>query len=235
VTDNLAVLYSVQQADTEIARLREALTGLDTGTELESQVAAVEAELVTLREERRTAEKESLDCELELRTLEEKRKTFQDQLYGGTVRNPRQLKDLQEEVEMLSREIRKLEDRLLELMETLEARGGEIQEREARLKELQESLEGVRAKYETTGGRLRREIADLESQRKERAAQVKPDLLKRYERIRSRQANLGIVKVTGSTCPGCHVRFPSEVVKALRAGRSELTCESCGRLLFWEE
>jgi predicted nucleic acid-binding Zn-ribbon protein len=93
----------------------------------------------------------------------------------------------------------------------------------------------VRAKYETTGGRLRREIAELESQRKERAAQVKPDLLKRYERIRSRQGNLGMVKITGNTCPGCHVTFPSEVVKALRAGRSELTCESCGRLLFWEQ
>ena len=235
VTDDLAMVYKIQQADTEIARLRQALDSLDTGAELESEIAAVEAELAGLREQQRAAEKESLDRELEVKTLEEKRERFHGQLYGGAIRNPRQLNDLQEEVEMLSRQIGKVEDRVLELMETLEARGGEIREREARLEELRGRLETVRAKHQTTGTRLRREIADLESQRGEWAGEVKPDLLKRYERIRSRQANLGMVRITGGTCPACHVTLPSELIKALRAGRSELTCESCGRLLFWEE
>lgn len=235
MSEDLAILYRVQQADTEIARLRQALAGLDTGAGIASELAAAEAELAALRERQRAAEKESLDRELELRTLEEKRKKFQDQLYGGTIRNPRQLSDLQEEVEMLSREIKKVEDRMLELMETLEGHRVEIHTREASLKDLQDRLQAVRTKYEATGSRLRQEIADLEAERGEWAARVRPDLLKRYEQIRSRQGNLALVRVTGNTCPGCRITLPSELVKALEAGRPNLSCESCGRLLFWEK
>ena len=234
MTEELAILYRVQQADTEIARLRQALAGLDSGEELASEVAAAEGELSALRERQRAAEKESLDRELELRTLEEKRKKFHDQLYSGAIRNPRQLSDLQKEVEMLSREIRKVEDRVLELMETLESCRGEIAVSEASLSELRERLEAVRSKYETTGTRLRQEIADLEAQRGEWAGQVKPEGLRRYEQIRLRQGNLGIVRVTGNTCPGCRITLPSELVKALHAGRPNLACESCARLLFWD-
>jgi len=234
VSEDLAILYQVQQADTEIARLRQALAGLDDGAQLESEVAAAEAELAGLREEERTAEKESLDRELELRALEEKRKRFQDQLYGGAIRNPRQLSDLQEEVAMLSREIRKVEDRMLELMEMLEDRRAQIHAREAGLKERQERLQAVRSKYETTGGRLRQEIAELEAQRGGLAAQVSADLLKRYEQIRTRQGDPALVRVTGNMCPGCRITLPSELLKALQAGRPNLSCESCRRLLFWQ-
>ncbi len=234
MSEELAILFQVQEADTELARLGQALAGLDSGAQLESEVAAAEAELAGLREQEHAAERESLDRELELRTLEEKRKRFHDQLYSGAVRNPRQLSDLQEEVEMLSREIRKVEDRVLELMEMLEERRAQIHAREAELKELRERLEAVRGKYETTGGRLRQEIAELEARRGGLASQVSANLLRRYEDIRSRQGNLGVVKVTGNTCPGCRITFPSEVLKALRAGRPNLSCESCRRLLFWE-
>ncbi|NIN97204.1 MAG: hypothetical protein GTO49_19960, partial [Anaerolineae bacterium] len=80
-----------------------------------------ERDLARLREQHRTTEKEATDRDLELKALEEKKARFESQLYGGTVRNPRQLSDLQGEVTMLSREISKVEDRILELMEALES------------------------------------------------------------------------------------------------------------------
>ncbi len=233
MSEDLTILYEVQQADLEIAHRREALSSLESGAELESAIGAIGAELTALREQRRAAEKEYLDRELELKTLEEKKAKFEAQLYGGTIRNPRQLSDLQGEVGMLTREIGKLEDRMLELMETLETGRSEIGARESRLKEMQAELDQVRAKYEKTGSRLRSEIADLEAQRRERAVAVSGQLLKRYEHIRARQGNIGLVKVAGDTCPGCRIGLPSETVKALRAGRANLTCDNCGRLLFW--
>jgi len=235
VSEGLKILYAVQQADLELARLQEALAGLDTGEELAAEAAGAEAELEELRRQHRASEKDHTDRELELETLEEKRARFQAQLYGGTVRNPRQLEDLQNEVAMLSREKGKVEDRLLELMESLELERSQIGAASAHLKELQERLAAVRAKHETTGARLRQEIADLEAEREARAAGVDRQLLRRYEQIRARQGNLGLVRITGNTCPGCHITFPSEVLKSIKAGRPDLTCESCGRLLYWDE
>jgi predicted nucleic acid-binding Zn-ribbon protein len=233
VTEELRILYEVQQADSEIARRREALDALESGEDLERTMGETQSEIGTLEEQHRATEKDYLDCELELKTLEEKREKFQGQLYSGAISNPRQLSDLQEEVQMLTREIAKVEDRMLELMESLETERSEIDAREERVKEAGAELEEVRAKYETTGSRLRSEIQELAAKRAEQAARVNAQLLKRYEQIRARQGNLGLVKITDDTCPGCRIGLPSETVKALKAGRANLTCDNCGRLLLW--
>ena len=234
MSGDLAILYQVQQLDSEAARLRETLAALDSGEDLEAEVAAAESELAALLGRHRSTEKESLDCELELKTLEEKKAKFQGQLYSGAIRNPRQLSDLQGEVEMLAREIGKVEDRSLELMDSLERERSEIRDREAQVGGMRERLVSVRTKYEGAGARLRAEIGELEQRRGEMAAQVPPQLLKRYEQIRARQGNLGLVKVTADTCPGCRIALPSETLKALKAGTRLSTCENCGRLLFWD-
>jgi len=233
VNEELSVLYRVQETDTEIARHQQALGSLDSGAEVEGEIGRLERELAELRGQRAAALKEHLDCELELKTLEEKKERFQGQLYSGRVSNPRQLTDLHKEVEMLAREVRKLEDRVLELMETLESQQSEIETREKRVAELQGELELVRAAYEEKGSRLRVELVELEARRKEYAGQLNVHLLKRYEQIRARMGNVGLVRVTGTTCPGCRIALPSDTVKAMKAGKPGPTCDNCGRMLVW--
>jgi len=232
VSQELAILYEVQRFDTEIASLNQALAGLDPGAELQAEIAAAESELSKLLNRHHATEAESLDRDLALKTLEEKRAKFKAQLYGGTVRNPRQLTDLEGEVQMLSREIGKIEDRILELMDSLEQERAEQKAQETRLAEMRARLAQVQGQYAATSSRLRTEVGETESRRAAAAGQVPVQLLKRYEQLRARQANLGLVRVTGITCPGCRVALPSETLKSLNADRGTLTCENCGRLLF---
>lgn len=235
VNEELATLYKVQELDAEIVRRRQALALLDTGADVEQEIAPLRSELADLRHKQTAAGNENLNLELELKTLQQKRDGFQSQLYSGRIGNPRQLTDLQREVEMLGREIRRVEDRMLELMETTESQRAGIADQEALLVELEQRLSDARARYEEVEGRLRGEMAELEARRVEVAQQVSPTLLKRYDQIRVRSANVGLVKVTGSECPSCHIALPSETLKHLKAGRSGLTCENCGRLLYREE
>jgi predicted nucleic acid-binding Zn-ribbon protein len=231
VNEELSILCKVQETDTEIERHRQALDALDSGTQLEEEVGAVESELAEIREKQSATEQENLDSELELRTLQEKKERFQGQLYSGAVSNPRQLSDLHREVEMLGREIGKVEDRMLEMMEALESQRAEIATRETRVAELRGDLESVRSGYEDKSARLRIELEEMESQRREFASRVGTQLLKRYEQIRSRMSNLGLVRVTGTTCPGCRIALPSDTVKAMKTGRPGPTCDNCGRML----
>lgn len=234
VSDDLAMLYQVQEVDTELARLRAALAKLDNGAALKLEVAAAENEHKSLLSRHHAAEAEARALELEISTLQEKKSRFESQLYGGTVRNPRQLSDLQEEVAMLDREITKLEDRELELMETLESQRALLSTRAADLAEMKQQLEAVLSDYAARSALLSEQISALEPQRADLAAGVPASLLKRYEQIRARQSNLGIVKVKDDSCPGCRVALASELLKELRTGRVGLTCDNCGRLLYWE-
>jgi hypothetical protein len=234
VNEELANLYRVQELDTEIARRQQALAALDSGAELEQQIAPLRSEIADLRQRQEAAENENLNLELELRTVQQKRDGFQTRLYSGRVSNPRQLSDLQQEVDMLGREIRRVEDRMLELMEMMESQREQIAAQETRLGELEQQLELARARHEEAGGRLRADISELEVSREETAQRVSPVVLRRYEQIRARSANTGVVKVIGGDCPGCHIALPSETLKHLKAGRSGLACENCARLLFWQ-
>jgi predicted nucleic acid-binding Zn-ribbon protein len=231
--EELAVLYDVQQADLEIARLKAALAGLDTGEEIRAQIGAAEEELAALQRQLQTSETEHRDRDLELKTLQEKRERFERQLYSGTVRNPRELSDLQGEVAMLTREGDRVELRVIELMLEVEQQRTQVAEKQATLAEMQERLGQVVAAFQTTAGRLQAEIAELEGQRRGLAARVGSQTLKRYEQIRARQNNLALVKVTSATCPACRVSLPSERLKAIKAGEAGETCDNCGRLLLW--
>jgi len=233
VNEELGILCKVQETDTEIARCRQALDSLDAGTQLEEEIGGLESELAEIREKQAATDQENLDSELELKSLQEKKERFQGQLYSGAVSNPRQLSDLHREVEMLSREIGKIEDRLLELMEALESQRSEIATRETRVGEIKGELESVRSGYEDKSARFRSELEELASQRRELAPRVGVHLLKRYEQIRSRMSNLGLVRVTGTTCPGCRIALPSDTMKAMKAGRPGPTCDNCGRMLVW--
>jgi len=234
VSDDLAILYQVQQIDGELARSTDELSGLDAGEALQADIEAAETEMKDRQAQHHSAEQESMDCNLELSALEEKKAKFEGQLYGGAVRNPRQLADLQGETQMLSREIRKLEDRVLDLMEAMEGQRAEMGRVEQGLTEMKRRLAEVRDGHERASHRLRGEIAELESRRKGLASQVSPTLLKRYEQIRARQGNLGLVRVVDGNCPGCRISFPSETLKRLKAGGSIQTCENCGRLLYFD-
>ncbi len=234
MSEELAVLYQLQQVDSDLARVKSDLAKLDNGLELKAEVAAGENEYKTLLNQHHVCEAEARALELEIKTLQEKKAKFESQLYGGTVRNPRQLSDLQEEVEMLDREVTKLEDRELEVMVTLEGQRAQLARWEEELSDKKVALHDLVARYNEASARLGEQVAALEGQRREVAAQANPTLLKRYEQIRARQGNLGIVRVTGDTCPGCRVALASELQKELRTGRAGLTCDNCGRLLYKE-
>jgi hypothetical protein len=231
--EELALLYQVQQADLEIARLKTALAGLDTGEELRAEIAAAEESLASSQAQLHATEAESRDRELELRTLQEKKQRFERQLYSGTVRNPRELKDLQGEVDMLKREGDRVELRVIELMLELEQQRAKAAEQQTAIAGMRQRLAEVVAAFEATSGRLRAEMAELEGKRSALAARVGAPTRKRYEQIRARQNNLALVKVTSATCPACRVSLPSERLKAIRAGEAGETCDNCGRLLLW--
>ncbi len=57
-------------------------------------------------------------------------------------------------------------------------------------------------------------------------------LLKRYEEIRARAGGVGIAKIEGNSCGGCHMTLPATLVKAVRDNAQAQTCENCGRLLL---
>ncbi len=74
-------------------------------------------------------------------------------------------------------------------------------------------------------------IKKLQEAREKLASRIEPQLLNRYERV-ARNYERAIVPVTDNFCLGCFVTLPTSY-QSLQSKKQILTCESCGRILYF--
>ncbi len=225
-------LFDLQQIDSRIAQLETSLASLDDGSTLRAQVAQARSAEDAARADLTARQARLRELDLELQTVAGKAAKVEADLYSGRIANPKELRAMQEDVEGLGRQRQRLEDEMLTLMEEIERLGEHLRgleaERQAKERALDEHLED----YAT---RQRALTADLETARRQRetmAADVAPELLRRYERLRSRKGGVAVALVSGSICGACHMTVPEALLTAAEESDDVHTCEDCGRILY---
>ncbi|MEE8318697.1 MAG: hypothetical protein V3R36_03550, partial [Dehalococcoidales bacterium] len=113
-------LYQLQEVDLEIESDEKALNGIvvrlgDNRLILEAQgrLTSAERQLDELRKRQRIAERETEDLAVKLATEEGK-------LYNGRIQNPKELANLQHEVELIKEKRSRLDDGVLAVMDEVE-------------------------------------------------------------------------------------------------------------------
>lgn len=230
--EQLQALYALQQIDTQLQRAKRAQSALDQGVDATQAAAAAHSEEQARLEHLHHCQAELKDSELKLSTIETKRKSYQDKFYQGTVTNPRELSNIEKEIDALGRQRSDLDGRILEIMEKVELAETDLKLASEKAKEADAHRDEVIAAFKSRHQTLEREIADAMRRRPEAAALVTDKaLLKQYEDIRVRAKGVGIGKIEGGDCGGCHMTLPGGVVKLTREGQQAQICENCGRLL----
>lgn len=228
----VADLYALQevdsQADAARARLEEIAAHLgdeEALAPLREAVAAWEARRLPLVERQRALESAVEHDRRHVQAEEQK-------LYGGSIRNPRELEDLQQEVETLKRHLREREDELLAVL-------GELEEVDAGLAAAQEELARAEAAWRQEQEDLRREqerlaaeLTQLEARRDPQARRLAPEALRLYEQLRQSRGGRAVVRVERGTCQGCRITLPMNLLQRARSGMTIVQCSSCGRILY---
>jgi len=80
---------------------------------------------------------------------------------------------------------------------------------------------------------LKRRIQRLRDTRGNLTRQIDRETLRKYERIRTRMGGLAFVASSNNQCSACKMQVPHQLYVRLMHGDEILTCEHCGRLLYW--
>jgi predicted nucleic acid-binding Zn-ribbon protein len=228
-------LYELQQLDRYIAELRRTLEKLDPGDHIQEEIQRQRAILEQIKREYDTLHAEAVDQELQLRQMDEKFREVERELYSGRITNPKELAALQGDLDYLKRRRSDLDIRLLEMWDKMETLRQQINQSQERMNEIEMRYEAYRQEYEYRKASLESEIRFHEQQRDELARQIDPEALAYYERIRERLGEIAIAKVVNRACDFCHTVLTPYLLKQLEQGTELITCESCARLLYWEE
>jgi hypothetical protein len=225
-------LFDLLGIDNDIERYNQSIASVEMGLEdnhllLETQ-QAVEGAQATLRKQ----EAERRDLELIAGSIQDKAKGVEGTLYGGTVRNPRELQDMQTELNLL-REQQKLQEESLLL--ALEA----IEETEQGLGNLESALQGIQTAWQREHKRLlverahlQKDSALLEEKRRSLSSLVSSEHLKLYDSLRPIRQGQAVAKVERGMCQGCRISLPTRVVQLARTSPKPVQCPSCSRILY---
>jgi len=61
---------------------------------------------------------------------------------------------------------------------------------------------------------------------------LKPSVLRTYKKLRTRYKHV-IVPVQDNVCLGCFAKLPTSYSMVGRKDNKIITCEQCGRILYW--
>lgn len=151
-------------------------------------------------------------------------------LYGGTVRNPAELIEMQRELEVMRAKLSTAEDDALERMEQVDRSEAGLQSASslvaARESQRAGALEPMRARLAT----LTAERDVLNAERDALRADTDPGDLSLYARIAAHRRP-AVTGLAGEFCAGCHMPVSNEERRAVRTGTGLTQCANCDRIL----
>lgn len=225
-------LYELQGVDLEIEARREALVRVES--RLGQSGALVEIRAALAREEESLAELERSQRlgEWEVEDLRSKAALLEQKLYGGSVRNPKELVSLQQQVEHLKKTKRRQEDSVLDIMTQVEA----AQSRVATIRRELERMEGNWREEQSSLSREQAELtaslASLEQRREDLVARIDGASLELYQDLRGKRQGRAVAKVEQGMCQGCRIVLPMTELQRARIGQELVQCSSCQRILY---
>ncbi len=226
----VALLYRLQQFDDEIRAGKKRLSDVVRLQAESNELLAARNRSETTAVELHQLHAHQTDINLELNSLVEKSNRSEQRLYSGMVKNPKELADLQSEVDSLGRRRGVLEDELLEAMILVE----EAEEEHAKASEALQQIEGKWQKNQqdlkNEQAELIERINNLTVQRKQTLSLIHPGSLAAYEETIRRVGTTAVVALTNNRCRGCLVTVPASLVKAADEGKL-VRCDSCDRIL----
>lgn len=226
-------LLGVQEIDVRLVALEEKQEEIPRRrAEIAHEIDALEAER-TQRED--ALEKTRLDRrgrETELEARQTKLERYESQL--GEVKTNVAYSALLTEIQGAKREVKELEDEILDLMESRE-------DHDRRLAEIANELEERRAEARDALDALAAEEAEVERaievervRRAEAVAGIDKQLYRLYDRLRRGKRFPALVPLKGQACGACFGRMTPQVVREITHEGVLHPCEACGVLVYAE-
>lgn len=225
-------LIRLQHVDNEINTISSLLEAIPTRIEAIDAEIKSTAEIIARAKEKLAAnQKKRRDLEGEVKDIKGQAAKFKRQL--NDVKTNKEYTALLKEIEETTHKADAIEETIIQ--EMIAADDIEREIKAATLKKAEEEGRLQKAKQAIV-----QEQKDLEAKKEVLTAErgvivpaIPPDQVKLYNRIRVKLNNIALSPVTDDFCSICQMRIRPQLVNDIQDMRKIITCEACGRILYW--
>jgi predicted nucleic acid-binding Zn-ribbon protein len=194
--------------------------------ELRDSIAAMTAQASDLGREQAKAE---ADVEQVRTRIDRDRQ----RLDGGMVASPKELENLQSEIQSLARRQADLEEIVLDVMERRENTSADLRTATEERALVGSELAAVTAARDATLAELDEQAREAEAKRAQVAEVIPGELAELYDKLRAQHGGVGAAALRQRRCQGCNLALNTVDLNAIRAAADDevLRCEECRRIL----
>jgi predicted nucleic acid-binding Zn-ribbon protein len=226
------LLHKLQHLDTALDDSHRRVSEIQAALGETDALGQAREALVAAEAEHRKWMARAHELELEIESLSNKVNSSENRLYSGSVSNPKELSDIQDEVVSLKRRRGDLEDELLEAMVYGEDAGAELEASRTNLAEIETNWQTNQTALKEELGDLEERLSSIHREREQLRLTIPADELALYDKARSRYGSIAVTTLRDGVCGYCAVAPSSTKLGRLRSGRELLQCGNCGRILL---
>lgn len=223
-------LYQLQELDLEIESQEQALSQVTSQLGESQVVLRVQSQLQLEQQRLEELRRKQHSAEWELEDLATKLTTAEETLFSGRVKNPKELTNLQHEVEVLKAKRNQIEEKALEIMEQVELSETSVARINSELETVKAEWHRQQQELSDSVERLKAILSDLRHKQQLLLKEISPQAIELYQGLRKGK-KAAVARVEQGICRGCRISLPTTDLQRARSG-DLIKCSSCGRILF---
>ncbi len=225
-------LYQLQKIDTQIDRTTTRLAEIARELAADETVRAAQQNLEAAKRAQYKVQQNLRSIEQDAQAVRIKINTSESSLYGGKIRNPKELQDIQTEIASLKKRHAALEDSQLEAMLELDEAESELKSAETALTATQATHTSQQAGLLGEQSQLQKKMDRLQVERSATLGSILPENLEIYERLRKQKRGVAVAAIEDNACAGCGTSIRPAELQSARSPDQMAYCSTCGRILF---
>jgi len=233
LNSELSHLISLQDGDVEIKRLKEEIESFPARRDdLERQFAESVKEYLAIKQELDDTQAARRRLEGDLEREQQKHQKFKNDLMKAT--NEREYTTAVREIDVARKAVSALETEILKLMERAEKLDAQVAERTPAMESRRVEVDRQLKEWLAAADADQQRLETLTTERVAKMQALGPDARATYTRLSRMRNGFALAEARDYSCMACRMKIRPQVFNDIRKGDSIITCESCGRILYFK-
>jgi predicted nucleic acid-binding Zn-ribbon protein len=203
----------------------------ERGRALDGRIAAARLKVNAAKEQLAENQSARRASEKDVAVHQGRLSKFREQLMA--VKTNVEYQAMQKEIEFAQREIKGLEDRVLERMLEADDLTAALKRAELELASEETLVDAERRAISAELAELKQSLERVAGARGELVTAIDAKLLTLFELVSKRRNGVAVAEARDGICTICHVRLRPQVFNTIRRNEEIVQCDSCSRILFF--